>query len=357
MKSIFSKGEKTNPLRNEHKTAIAQEFSRLRFWVLLSASLLFLFVSIVWEAHEIQFTHGIGSESQQANQGTLTIFTPKPYIELFRELGFGCLIALVLIVFVERSAREEQAHSVEKQRAAISENVFKGVFSLHTPLPIVEAVSSQIFKAKVIREHHKNDYHFTEIANPSNQRFLQVDVTADYRLRNIADEEIRVPIRLGFPVPPLELFADRVKVHKISIDGRELTAEEIEAGDKSAEDPPNRIRYAWYHPVAGRAAIHVVANYTLIKERSDNEVWQTLYPGLGMELTANINVQGLEFGVHALHEKKVSKLSGVGNTGTHRWVLNEAVLPHQGMILWWRPENFSDNAPQPGKISQSNNVS
>ncbi|MGR9105482.1 MAG: hypothetical protein ACU843_00985 [Gammaproteobacteria bacterium] len=350
---IFNE-QNSNPDTNGHKTAIAEEFSRLRFWVLLSASLLFLFVSIVWEAHEIQFTHGTGAEFQAANQRALIIFTPKPYIELFRELGFGCLIALVLIVFVERSSREEQAHSVEKQRAAISENVFKGVFSLHTPASIIESVSNQIFKAKVIREHHKNDYHFTEIANAGSQRFLQVNVTADYLLRNIADEEIRVPIRLGFPVPPVATFLDRVKVQKISIDGRELTAEEIQEGDQSAEDPPNRIRYAWYRQVPRGGSIHVIANYTLIKERSDNEVWQTLYPGLGMELTANINVQGLEFGVHPLHEREVTKLSGVGNTGTHRWALNEAVLPHQGMILWWRPQNYADEPPQPGKILRSN---
>ncbi|MCI0561103.1 MAG: hypothetical protein MN733_21670 [Nitrososphaera sp.] len=347
--------------RNDNrKSAIAEEFLRTRFWVLLAASLFFLFLSTTWETYEVQFAEEQAQHSGTDKDRVLPIFTSKPYIELFRELGFGCLIALVLIVFVEKSAREEQAFSVEKQRAAISENVFKGVFSLRTPSEIVEAVSNQVFKAKVIREHHKNDYHFTEIPTDGQadadflKRFLKVDITADYMLRNISDEEISIPIRLGFPVPPLPRFSSFVKVHKISIGGQELTAVQIAEGDRSAEDPPARIRYAWCRKAAANATIHVVANYTLIKERSDNEVWQTLYPGRGMELTANINVQGLEFGVHPLHEKNLIKLSGVGDTGTHRWVLDGPVLPHQGMIIWWRPkENPNGAVTQNGSMSQS----
>lgn len=361
--------------RSNSKTAIGQELGRLRFWMLLAASLLFLFISTVWDAYEIQCgtvnkhataqaVEGSGSSSngQHAEETVLPLFTPRPYIEFLRELGFGCFIALVLIVFVERSAREEQAHSAEEQRATISENVFKAVFALHTPAPIVNAACDQIFKARVVRVHHKNDYHLRELEHESIggdrdilQRFLKVDITTDYMLRNVSDQEIEIPIRLGFPVPPLPNFSNLVKVRAISIGGQQLTPEQITEGDRAADEPPERIRYLWRRKVGPADIIHVVANYTLIKERSDNEVWQTLYPGLGMELTVNIDVEGLEFGVHPLHEKTPRKLSGVGGeTGIHRWLLDVPVLPHQGMVLWWRPTEKSDGVnTQKGIISQS----
>lgn len=250
---------------------------------------------------------------------------------------------------MERSAREEQARSADKQRVEISKNVFQGVFSLHTPAAIVEAACGQVFKAKVIREHHKNDYHLKDLEDTDPdfdpaimERFVQLDVTSDYILRNVSDGEIEIPIRLGFPVPPVSRFLTRVKVHSISIGGQALTEGEIAEGDTALDDAPDRIRYLWKKKAPPNGTIHVVVSYTLIKERSDNEVWQTLYAGLGMELTLSVNVKGLEFGVHPLHDKSPRKLSGTGETGMHRWLLDTPVLPHQGMVLWWRPKELSD---------------
>jgi len=305
-----------------------EEMHYWRFWVVLSAAIIFILISNLWEsAHHFEkadgaFIHAILSEST--------------WINFNRELGFACFIALVLSVFVENEARKRQLTATSKQQSEISDNVFRGVYARDLPAVIVDGVVNQVLKAKIIRTDHTNNYTLDNIEGDPNHILMKV--TSDYTLKNVCEFDVPVPIRLGFPLSGSGISTPNASLISVKIGAKVLDSAEISKGDMEGENPPDMIRYCWNRNVKSGELLQVVVEYELGKKRSDNEVWRSLYPGVKMELNVNVNVSGLEFDAHALSDNAANKISGRGDIGLHRWVLDGAILPHQAIGFGWRPD-------------------
>lgn len=307
---------------NRFANAIIEELLSVRNWVLLVLSLGLVFLAQVVNKDD----------------------PASPLLSHFlRDFGFACFIALLISIFVERASRRKQEDAAAKMQARIAEDVFSGVFVREVPAPLINAVVNQVFKAKVIRTKHTATYVLREPRSRivGNRKFLELEITSDYTLTNVSDVPVEVPIRLGFPIPSVENAAAPLKA--IRIGGVQLRAEEIVNGDKGATDTLGQIRYLWERTIAAQGTLEVVATYTLVKELSDNEIWRSLYPSLGMELNVNVMVEGLECGAHALSEVQVSRLTAEDSQCTHKWALNSPLLPHQAIVFWWRPKENIPN--------------
>jgi len=92
---------------------------------------------------------------------------------------------------------------------------------------------------------------------------------------------------------------------------------------------------------SGRAA-PVDMNYKLIKEISDNEVWTSLYASTSIEVVVDMRLEKHEWNVDTLHSGKLIALDAPqrGPYRARRIVFRseQAILPYQGVLLWWRPD-------------------
>jgi hypothetical protein len=320
------------------RPSIWEELGRPRFWILLSAALLCFFVSILWE----QAMHDATSVDQ-------AFLSSKTWIHFVREIGFACFIALVVGVFIERSARHEQAMEAVRRDDRLAESVFRGVFANDLPRALVDLAVDRILKAKIIRLSHKNTYTLMPgectLQNGESLKYIEFKVSSAYEVKNVSNETTRFDIQLSFPRPADARLAQKAKLSSLIVNGKPMTQVELDAGDMAVDDSEFDMRFRWERTLGPSEIIDVRSEYTMIKERSDSELWVSVLPSIKMELSLNVHVPDLEFGVRPVHAGRLRKVSGQGDQGHHAWEVDGACMSHQGMHVWWRPKS-----PVPEKV-------
>ena len=229
----------------------------------------------------------------------------------------------------------------ERQRE-IAESVFRGVFETDIPKTIVDEVVEGILKSKIVRLDHTSTYVLndrTKEVEGKSYKYIELTATSSYTLQNVSREYVVVPIRLMFPVPGNPYLRDMAKLMNFAINDRSLSSQEIEAGNEAAGNTEYLQGYLWEQELAPGATVRVRGTSTLIKDRSDNEIWTSLYPSKSMRLYVTMNCRDMEFGADALHRAPIKKVAGEdGDMGHHEWELTRPVLPYQSIVFWWRPK-------------------
>ena len=323
-------------------SSLLTELGRFRNILLALVAIVLLFAAGIWEAQLVDSTDDLYWKSPHVWNGVV------------REIGFACLIALLIIIFVEASSRQRQENAAlsflerERQRASelreeLGRDVFRAVYCRETPASLVDGVIDQVLSCNVVRTYHRSDYKLLEldVAADENKdkRYVCLQIHGEYVVKNISRDTITVPIGIGFPTPGPMNLKKYAKITSVKIGGIELNEHEIREGDFAAEDDSDKIRFMWKRKLAAGNQLEVMYTAQLVKERSDNEVWTSLFPSTGMELSLTVEVDDLEFDARSLSSKDVERLIGTrASNEMNKWRLNGPILPHQSIIVWWRPK-------------------
>lgn len=313
------------------------EISNARFWVLLCIGLVCFLAATVWDSSFFSDPGWVERESK-----LLWFQQSKNWIGVLKELGYASLIALLISVVVEQSSRARQEETTARRQQEIAESVFRGVFESDLPRELVDEVVDGVLRSKFVRTEHICTYSLTdgsETIDGQTFEFVKLEFTSAYSLQNVSREEIEVPIRLNFPLPGNRRLRDLAKLTSFVIDDRDLSPEEMQQGDDEVPNTDFLQCYQWNRTLSPGETIRVRANAILIKERSDNEIFTTLYPSISMRLNVNMHCQNMEFGAESHHRAGIKKVSGRGTDGHHEWELDRPLLPNQGIVFWWRPES------------------
>lgn len=326
--------------RPDFIAAIGEEIGHPRFWVLLCMALAFFLAATVWDITYLSDPEWVAADAKR-----VWFAKAKTWIGVLKEMGFASLIALIIAVVIERSSRARQEMTTSERQREIAESVFRGVFETDIPKTIVEEVVEGVLKSKIVRLDHTNTYVLndrTKEVEGKSHKYIELTATSSYTLQNVSKENVVVPIRLMFPVPGNPHLRDIAKLVNFAINDRALNAQEINAGNEAAGGNTEYLqRYLWERELAPGATVQVRATSTLIKDRSDNEIWTSLYPSKSMRLYVTMNCQDMAFGAAALHRESIKKVAGEeGDMGHHEWELARPVLPYQGIVFWWRPKEI-----------------
>jgi len=323
--------------RSDFLKAAIEEVQHARFWVLLCISLVCFLSATVWEASYLSDPTWVEADSKR-----LWFQQSKTWIGVLKEFGYASLIALIIAVVIERSSRTRQELTTAERQAEIADSVFRGVFEVELPSEIVEEATDTILRANLIRTEHTCTFtlsdRFKDIDGERHD-YVELRINSDYVLRNVSRETVGAPIRLRFALPGNRKLHDLAHLDSLSINGSPLTDDELKAGDDAVANTAYLRCYEWQNKLEKDQTLRVTARYTMIKERSDNEVWVSLYPSLKMHLNVHNSCQGLDLGADANHREGLKEVAVDERSGHYEWELTRPILPYQGIVCWWRPKN------------------
>jgi hypothetical protein len=84
--------------------------------------------------------------------------------------------------------------------------------------------------------------------------------------------------------------------------------------------------------------VNVRADYVMAKEAEDTELLQSLYPCDGLTVTimdAGLDQRRLLF-AKAIHRRPIENQSSSSSPGTKVFRIAGYLLPHQGVLIWWK---------------------
>ncbi|MDR3448199.1 MAG: hypothetical protein P4M15_00345 [Alphaproteobacteria bacterium] len=317
-------------------SSVKEEMKHIRFWLMLSFGLLLILMSTSIEAYRISESRSLGEDTGLS----MWFMSGTVVVGFMRELGFASLIALLIVVFVEHESRQRQEEAANRMINDVSQSVFAAVLGKRLPKSLTDETFFTVLDCSIIREYLRLNLIFDDIIDDSGlviDDFVKIHVSNIFTIKNYTDSTVKNhEIRMGYPKTPSEKYKSIVELHEVCI-GSPLTPDAIKKGYDNIADREDMLRYLWRRDIPAKGSLEVRVSYTLVKERSSNEVWRTLLPTLYTQFDITMNCRDLEFGAHALHRTELEKTTGQGNTGFHSWNLATAMLPHQAILVWWRP--------------------
>jgi hypothetical protein len=131
--------------------------------------------------------------------------------------------------------------------------------------------------------------------------------------------------------PPFHTLVRFVRLREMMIDETRIDGDDVESSE--TDDFRSFVRTIRDIPPGGR--VRVSASWTYIKSVDDSEVWRSRWPSDGMTLCVQFPPEAKVTGAHALHRQELTK-RGPGAGHYYEWTITDAVLPHQGMVFYWR---------------------
>lgn len=323
-----------------------------RFLILLIVFILTLGFSVILDlgmaANLIERTDLSAIDARGGIVRPLFLLSPEFWVNFLRDVGVTCGIALLLIIFIEVGNHNRQIRQIVRFRQIAARDVFSAVFSNKMSAEIVAAVESSVFKSKFIRDEHETVYNLYEFddAKISGRKLIKLEIDTTYRLRNITDEAVDEEIRISFPVFESKELRDLAVLTKLEIDEKNVDLSVSRGQPRSKYQKP--YAHGDYHKlysidrkIAAGDTITVNSCYTIIKEISDNEIWVSRYPTSMLKFTVQTNIADLQFDVRPMFKGgfELQTESTLKNGVRRIYKPTKPILPKQGFVFWWRPNN------------------
>ena len=293
--------------------------------------------------------------------GLMSEWATETIGHLAKSAGEALFIALAVIYIVEYQSHKRLEESALQMIRKIGKNIFGLVYGHELPGPFMDALEKTMLEQPVYRErmHLAVDLSSTELVNLEgvNEKLCKLSCTYTFTLVNCSDTQAERPITVflerdkwlaeRFPSntsePQLEylqigtqLYVDMDKAEKVKHQLSSTNATIKPLSDLVAQsDDGNELVFSERSvviPANGR--LQVKFGGVLYKRYSDNEVWSTSYPTLGVFLT----VTSVDFEIEARFPTSGTMLSTDLGDVTSRWDYDAPLLAGQSVIYWWRPK-------------------
>jgi hypothetical protein len=274
---------------------------------------------------------------------------------MLNEVAFALVIALGISFGIETSSRRELQFTIRSElenhehRLAdincqltetvdkIGRDVFLAVFKRHLPGEILDEVELGIMRSDFARTDHSAVYHLETVdlsksdPNAPRPKAMLVEVTTTYRVKNIADGSRSYDIKI---LVTKDVSADLVKYTRIE----EVRVDDdppLDRAKAKIEDTETYQRFTYtVDAVPPGNAIQVRSKISYIKSLDDCEIWTSAVASDGMQLTIDLPSDVKEWNAYSIHRLPLQIVTKEPTFGVLQ--LNHAILPHQGMAVWWR---------------------
>lgn len=273
--------------------------------------------------------------------------------DLLRGLGTALVLSIVISVTLERQNRSQFMLALTNKTRELSLSVFAGMFNRNHPDALLTAVKNQILERDLIRDSISVAYTLSLWTPPlgsarlKGRRFVRVDVILSSTVTNVStlkgvDAGIaKVPLGLALPNPMLDELKPEVKVSKFMVAGDPIAADIINAANArlqeqlANDDSEDAFVDFGFREVQPGESLSISANYTMMKEAEDTEVFRTLQIARSLSLTVNDNTGGqLKVRARSIHPSPLEKMAS--GSATTQWRLSDIILPQQGIMVWWK---------------------
>ncbi len=278
------------------------------------------------------------------------VFQNEIMIEISRELVIALVAAIVISFLLETASRQELKSAVQEEiknqlvpvhavatqiqsdAATIERTVFNRAFRRNIPKAVYEAIEKKILNAQFYRVNHQGVWTLT-LVQQDNEWRVKANVSTKFTLSNLTAGSLKFVPR--FIVDERSRIAGQTaKIISIALNGKKGRVEHF------AEKPhpaTGEIVYEYEEQiVAAGNTIDVSNEFEFLRYLNDHEMWSTLYPSDGMKLRfffpENCKVEN--FKIEPIGDLEM-KIDNQNPRFTDVDIL-EPVLPHQGLLFYWR---------------------
>lgn len=283
-----------------------------------------------------------------------------PFTKFFKAFGEACLIALLVIYLVEVNSHKRLEETAADMIRKVGKNIFGVVYGHVLPNKLVDAIETTL-ERPIYRDRMKIDIELIPVAlnriDGNKEPACQYRHTYSYSLVNCSDSDVIQNVQINLerdkwlaeviannesqPIIEYVLIGSTLYAHDDALDSISRRLNRLPSLlNKSLADhiigsvDGNQISFsAEGITIPADSKIDITFNGLLVKRNSDNEVWATSFPTLGVNVTATSNHYEIEarFPSDDLVPTNQSSLS-------YKWVYDSPMLSGQSVIFWWRPK-------------------
>jgi len=253
--------------------------------------------------------------------------------ELFKELGFAGVVAIVLVFTVEKFTRARHETAADELMDRINYNLFYAVYKRYIPEPVFAEVEKAVMRSKVFRTKHKLTYTIDDFPADviAGANHFLCSAQTRYTLKNLTSSEIEHDVVVQLEIPILPALAPYCRVDLVEINHAPLSKEEIVAAT-STSTTEVEFRHTIKIPADGVIEIHTCSY--LVKDKIDSEIWASRIPSDGLTLTVSTPTKNIKVNAKANHIEKIEHT--LKNSATNTWELDHGIFPYQSIVFWWK---------------------
>ena len=267
------------------------------------------------------------------------------YSSLFKEIAFALIIAVVIGLAIERAAKSKQLDEVRDYLDDIQSNVFDATLKKNVPDEIVDVVFQNIYTDNFLRKNSRITIRLLDFPDEceGGEDYILYEVEHNYEVHSLVDHKIDYDIHIYGPEPALTTLREFLPDIEVMINGQGLSGEVIRAGADSIPNSGFEERFRTVYPIPPKDALSVSTKHSIAKYIEDAELWVTMMPQIGMDVTVEINTKReLTWDIDSLFfGELVPNTTGLENAPFKQrrasFSTKQAILPYHGVNINWRP--------------------
>ena len=284
------------------------------------------------------------------------------------ELGIGFVVGAIVAATIENYMRGKQKIEDTKREKELESNIFMALFRTALPDDLIHEMYEMLFTRRFIRQKLEIAIKFRPLTADEQEKCnvpdaLVLTQTVTYDAKNISDS------LASHHVSPQEyaLIPHPVLSHpfKTFIGTCGLKTETLDSEAQFKDLVTNPGNGIWFYLKAPKinvpkdSVVTIVSTIELVCRTTDIKTWLTYYPAERLTLTVELDKalqDHLEFAVDQSHRLALEPDNSKTSDGRviYGWKLEKPILPHQGIILYWRPKS---GVPATSKLGQTVPVS
>ncbi len=272
----------------------------------------------------------------------------------FTALGTAMLITIILSRTIEVSNRRRFADTLDSKTRELSEAVMRGMFNRRHPERLIDIVSENILQRELIRDGLNVHYVFkrwepkadADVSRLGDRRFIEVKATLTATMTNVSGSETLsgratdVPVCVILPNPMYDELKGSVAVTSAQINGEHASQDELDrvnaAIQTQLQGDPVTVRGDFgIRTLKPGESLRLRLVYTMVKEIEDSEFFRTLQISRDLSITlVDTTDWGLTIRAMAVGFGNLDEIAS--DETTRQWTINDILLPHQGVNIWWK---------------------
>jgi hypothetical protein len=268
---------------------------------------------------------------------------PHVYSTLLRELGFAFIIAGLVAVIIELSAKtvEMMEDSIQKER--VSRDVLEALIGYRFPAAVKQMAITTFFGSPIMRENLKVNIEILPLPKdiPIDSviagNFVLLDISLRYTLQNTSSSSSKNKIGTTVPMSRLPQADSFLKPYFVKLgDGDEIDECDVDGICKIDQESFLK-KYFWERDVNPDNPRDVHICYRVLRQIDDSFVWKSAFCSTDLEVVVLFRSGERKVMVEAIHngemKEKTRKKVEDGYEITYKSTV--PLLPNQGFLLWW----------------------
>lgn len=258
----------------------------------------------------------------------------KVLAPFLKEIGFAGLISLIVIFTVENFSRKRHEAAANNLVERINHDLFHAVYKRYIPDAVFTEVEKCLMHSGVYRRGHEVNYTIENMVGEADgvdcSKHVKCLAQSRYTLHNVTEGDVEHPVVLTLERPIDRKWDNLCRIDSVNINGIELSTDDVVT--HTAKDEVH-VKFRYVVKIPPNGSIDVATSSTLLKQKTDSEIWASRLPSDGFKLTVSMPNKDIQVSATALHSEKLAQI--LNNEVTKSWELKHGIFPFQSVVFWW----------------------